>query len=170
MKEEEEPRYFESRLSVDELEQEQTKKVNLDRSKSRFSKRKEKPQLFEEKAAKINESNQNYLFEAFELGKEYKEILFNKTISANKTFIEESREQEVLGKIIDFARRANHDESEIEGSGSVTIIVLLLKCLLQLGDKYNDVEYKYHILEKNHVKLEKKFNLLSSEKSKDESK
>ena len=165
-----EPRYFESQLTEEELKAEQTKTVKLDRSKSRFAQQTEKKQSFQQIAQEISDKGQSYLNEAFELGQEYKTILIDKTLSINKKFTHKNRENEVISKLMDFARKLNNDRNQPEGDGSVTLIVLLLKNLLFFRDKYNDIEYKYSMLEKNHIKLEEKFNRLSSRLDTDEKK
>ena len=163
-------RYLESSLSQKELEDEQFAKVKIDGKKSRFSKQPEQPSYnFKERARDIQNKFEGYLAEAFEYGKEYKEVLADKTLKDEKSFLNKSREEEIVAKLIDFAIKVNNDENEPEGQGSVTIIVLLLKCLYTMRDKYNDIEYKYYQLEKNHIKLEEKFNRLDEKINKSSS-
>ncbi len=164
------PRLMESRIPEDELDKEHTKKVKLDPKKSRFSKKKNNKEEFEQRAKETNQKLQGHLVEAFELGKQYKELLEDKTISDNKTFLTENREKEIISKLINYAVKVNTDQNELEGMGSVALLTLLLKCVIRMRDRYNDIEYKYHILERNHIKLEEKFNKLSSQVKPDESK
>ena len=165
-----EPRFMESRIPEDELEKEQTKKVNLDPKKSRFTKKTKTKEEFEQRAAETNDRLQGNLAEAFDLGKQYRELLEDKTITNNKSFLVESKEKEVISKLINYAVKVNTDRDEYEGMGSVALITLLLKCVIKMRDRYNDIEYKYHMLEKNAVKLEEKINRLSSRVKDDESK
>jgi hypothetical protein len=161
---------MESRIPEDELEKSQTKKVLLDPKKSRFAKKAKTKEEFEQRASKTSERMQGNLAEAFELGKEYRDLLADKTISENKTFLTESREKEIVGKLINYAVKVNTDVDEYESMGSVALLTLLLKCVIKMRDRYNDIEYKYHMLEKNHARLEEKFNSLSSRVSQDETK
>ncbi|KKN61001.1 hypothetical protein LCGC14_0526260 [marine sediment metagenome] len=161
---------MESRIPEDELENEQTKKVLLDPKKSKFAKKAKTRDNFEQRAVQTSERLQGHLTEAFDLGKKYKDLLEDKTISDNKGFLNESREKEIISKLIQYAVKVNVDQDEHEGMGSVALLTLILKCVLQMRDRYNDIEYKYHLLEKNHAKLEEKFNRLSSQVKSDESK
>ena len=165
-----EPRFLESNMSEEDLANEQTKRIGLDPKKSRFVKQHQHKEEFEQLVQKTNERTQNYLTEAFELGKQYKELLEDKTISDNKNFLVESKEKEIVGKLIMYAIKVNADQTEQEGMGSVAVLTLLLKCLLHIRDNYNDVVYKCHVLEKNYIKLEEKFNNLSSRISSDDTK
>ena len=153
---------MESRIPEDELEKEQTKKVNLDPKKSRFALKAKTTEEFEQRAIQTSDKLRNNLTEAFELGRQYRELFEDKTISENKNFLNESREKEIIGKLIQYAVKVNIDEDEHEGMGSVALITLLLKSMIKMRDRYNDIEYKYHLLERNHVRLEEKFNRLSS--------
>jgi hypothetical protein len=162
-----EPRFMESSIPDEELD---IKKVNLDAKKSRFVKQKNTKEAFEQMARQTNEKMQGHLAEAFELGKQYRELLEDQTISENKNFLIESKEKEIVGKLVSYAIKVNADHNENEGMGSVAIVTLLLKCVLRMRDRYNDVAYKCHILEKNYTRLEEKFNLLSSRVKPDESK
>jgi len=167
---EDQPRYLETNISEEELKKEHTKKVKLDNKKSRFSTKVNNKEEFEQKVISTNKKMQSHLVEAFELGKQYKDLLDNKTITDNKTFLAESKEKEIIGKLINYAVKINTDQNELEGMGSVALITLLLKCVIKMRDRYNDIEYKYHLLERNHIKLEEKFNKLSSRVSSGDSK
>lgn len=156
------PRFMESIIPEDELAKEQTKKVNLDPSKSRFTRKIRNKEEFEQLAVNANNQLQKNVVDAFELGKQFKALLNDKTIVANKNFLHESKEKEIIGKLIQYAIDVNCDQNETEGMGSVALITLLSKCLLTLRDRYNDIEYKYALLERNAIKLEEKFNRLSS--------
>ena len=161
---------MESRIPEDELAKEQTKNVLLDPKKSRFAKKAKTKEEFKQRAVKVNTTRQGYLAEAYNLGKQYGSLLDDKTITENKNFLNESREKEIIGQLIEYAVRVNIDEVENEGMGSVTLITLLLKSMIKMRDRYNDIEYNYHILKKNHIRLEEKFNHLSSQVKSDESK
>lgn len=158
-----EARYMESRLTDDELKKLQTKKVKLDASKSMFAKKAKTQESFQQRAVETSDKLQNHLAEAFDLGKQYRDLLEDKTIPENKKFLDESREKEIIGQLISYAIKVNIDEDEHEGMGSVALLTLMMKCVLKMRDRYNDIEYKYHMLEKNHIRLEEKFNRLSSQ-------
>lgn len=162
MSEEVEARYMESRIPEDELAKVQTKKVKLDPKKSRFAKKAKTREDFENRAHETSNKMQGHLMEAFDLGKAYRDLLEDKTIPENKNFLGESKEKEIIGQLISYAIKVNIDQDEHEGMGSVALLTLILKCVLKMRDRYNDIEYKYYMLEKNHARLEEKFNRLSS--------
>lgn len=165
-----EARYMETHLTDDEIAKSQTKKVKLDASKSMFAKKSKTKESFQQRAIETSGKLQNNLTEAFDLGKQYRDLLEDKTIPENKKFLDESREKEIIGQLISYAIKVNIDEDEHEGMGSVALLTLMMKCVLKMRDRYNDIEYKYHMLEKNHIRLEEKFNRLSSQVKSDGSK
>lgn len=159
-----------SKKELEELKERVNSGVKLSSKKSRLFGKINEKKNFEQMVNNANEQHQNYLSEAFELGKQYKELISDKIITDNKGYLVENREQEVIGKLIDYAVRVNNDKIEQKCMGSVTLLTLALKCIIKLRDRYNDIEYKYHILERNHIRLEEKFNRISSQTKLDENK
>lgn len=157
---------FEEDIDPDEIETNQG--LKLSKKKSFLSNKKPSAQeALNNRAQDINSKRQQRLTRAWELGNEFKELLADKTVSSQMSEMKKSREREVINKLIEFAIEVNTDEDEHEGMGSVTLLTLALKILLQIRDKYNELDYKYHQLEKYASKLEVKLNSVSSHDSKE---
>lgn len=151
---------FESNQDPSELEV--NKNIKLDNKKSRFTKQRVSKQDFDKKVEETHERVRSRLGEMFELGKRYKDLFNDKTITENKTYLLDSKEKEVIGNLVDFALILNEDHAEREGIGSVSLTTLLLKCMLIMRDRFNDLDYKIHLLERENGDLREKLTSLSS--------
>lgn len=125
-----------------------TKNVKLDSKKSRFAKQAETKQIFEKKVTEVHEKMVGRQQLIFELGKQFLDLLKDKTLTENKGPMHQSLEKEVLGKLTQFAIEVNNDENEGEGMGSISMIVLLFKSMMIMRDNCNRAEYKIEQLEK----------------------
>ncbi|MCZ2224478.1 MAG: hypothetical protein LC122_12715 [Chitinophagales bacterium] len=112
---------------------------------------KSKPKLksFEDKVKDAEETKNLYKKEASLLSLKYKKMLEDKTLVQNKNQLNLEIESDVLRQLVDLGTRINNDQNEQEGMGSMTLIILLLKCNLLLRDKINDLEYKLSLIQKN---------------------
>lgn len=79
----------------------------------------------------------------------------DETLLSEKGPIKKNLEKEIVNKLVRFASEMNNDPNEPEGFGSVAVIVLLLKAILYLRDKNNELSYKV-------ASLEQKINKVSS--------
>lgn len=125
-----------------------TKNVKLDSKKSRFARQAETKQNFENKVTEVHDKMMGRQQLIFELGKQFLDLLKDKTLAENKGPMQQSLEKEVIGKLTQFAMEVNNDDNEGEGMGSISMIVLLFKSMLIVRDNYNRVEYKIEQLEK----------------------
>ena len=123
-----------------------TKGLKLDNKNSFLA---DKPQNnIEEQVQEIEENKQKYKKEAAKLALKYKNLLDDKTLVQNKNALNNMMEADVLKEIADLAMRINNDPNEKEGMGSLSWIILNLKCLLLMRDKVNQMEYKLSLIEK----------------------
>ena len=143
---------------------EPTKKLKLDPNKSFLSKQKPvNKENFDNLAHEVQEKRRQLLSEAFELGKQFKEIMMDKTVPSQISELKRSKDAEVISKLINFAVKVNTDQYEDEGMGSITLLTLLMKIMLQQRDRFNELDYKHHQLENYASRLEAKINSLSSQ-------
>lgn len=125
-----------------------TKNVKLDTKKSRFAKQAETKINFEKKVDEVHNTMVSRQQQVFDLGKQFLELMRDKTLPENKGPMQTSLEREILNKLTQFAIEVNNDENEGESMGSISMIVLLLKSSLIMRDNYNKMEYKVEQLEK----------------------
>jgi hypothetical protein len=62
-------------------------------------------------------------------------------------------ESSIVKNLLEFAIEANKDEREVEGQGSIYLITLLLKALLEQKDKINHLEHKVQLLTDSKSKI-----------------
>lgn len=103
---------------------------------------------FDKKVDEIHQKSLSYKERAAELALSFKKIMFDKTLSQNKTVFSTDLEKEVLTKMVSLAIEINNDENEQEGMGSLGWITLCLKYLIILKDRVNEMEYKTLQLQK----------------------
>ena len=72
----------------------------------------------------------------------------NQELQENKGPNRLSLEKSVVKNLLEFAIEANKDEREVEGQGSIYLITLLLKAMLEQKDKINHLEYEVKRLSK----------------------
>ena len=152
-------RFMESNISDEEIKRLQaTRGVKLQNSQSSVVGPKHNIEQFEQRANDVAKKRQEHLTEAFKLGAEFKGLLNDSTVSSNKTFIIESKEKEIIGKLIKYGVKINTDQDEDEGMGSIALLTLILKCMLFMRDKNNDLNFKVHALKEYTARLESKLN------------
>ena len=123
-----------------------SKEVKIDNSKSRFESKKQLKQQFEESVKEISESSNEKKIKGMKLSASFIEILKSGTLQENKGPIEKNVEQDVLKQILDFSNELNNDPSEPEGLGSVAVSAILLKSVLLLRDKVNELSHELDLL------------------------
>ena len=84
----------------------------------------------------------------YDLAKQFFKIMADKTLLENKNMLQQEIEKDILKQLMQFAIDANVDPAETEGSGSLSLITILLNLSLKQRDKINFLEYKLSILEK----------------------
>lgn len=120
-------------------------KINLQPSinKSIFDNIPKKPSKvdFERKAHEVNDRLNSYADRSAELIPLFVKLLDNKELSENKSVMVGDIEKEIIGKLMQLGIDMNEDEYEKEGSGSIGLNVLLMRCLLIQRDKINELDY-----------------------------
>lgn len=123
---------------------------NISSKKSMFDDKPKKvsKEAFEEGVMESERRKTDYRERAAKLSSDLNKIMLDKTIHSNKSPFSKNFESEVLSDLVKLALEVNSDESEPEGAGSISCIILLLNtCLLQ-RDKINQLEYDMSILKK----------------------
>lgn len=85
----------------------------------------------------------------FELAKKFLLSLGDKTLVQNKGVISEDEEKMVRAKLLELAISLNNDEYEREGEGAIALISILMKSVIKLRDRINELEYAVYVLNKN---------------------
>jgi hypothetical protein len=118
--------------------------LKLDNSKSRFSQKEKKitKEEFDAEVSKQIKNHESYMKEAALLGRQFWVSIFDKTLQDNKTVEEKNNEKEILNDLKLLANKINIDPSEIEGSGSVGLCVLLIGSIFHLRDRINELNYE----------------------------
>lgn len=127
--------------------------IKLDSSKSQFAQENSKKEDFEQRADQAMEISNDRKQRAVDLVKQFWNSAKDTTLESEKGPIQKSMEREIVGKLLSFASEMNNDPNESEGSGSVAVITLLLKIVLHLRDKNNDLMFTVHQLDKKVDKL-----------------
>lgn len=130
--------------------------VKIDNKKSRYGRQMEEKAeaeqikiAFEKRAEEAHEKMLNRNQQLFELGKQFVEIMRDKTLPVNKGPLQQSLERETLDKLLHFAEEVNNDELETrEGMGSIGLFTLMFRVNLLMRDKCNALEYRVEQLEK----------------------
>lgn len=122
----------------------------LNNSRSKFAVKEEDDSTFNQTAEQVHSKRMENNQKAFELGKAFLNILNDKTLSENKGPIAKSTEVEILTGLIEYGTSMNNDENESEGTGSIAIIMILLRSILILKDKINALEYSINSLNKKY--------------------
>jgi hypothetical protein len=109
----------------------------------------------DQKVKEIQERETGYKMRAAELAVDFNKIIKDKTLRINKNVIQRDIEKDLIDRMINFAFEVNQDRLELDGSGSVSLILLLLKTTLFQRDQINELEY-------NQVRLQKALDVLSA--------
>lgn len=123
--------------------------VKLDNVKSAVQPKAVANPDFDKDAKEAFERTEEYKERAFELGKQFKRIIEDKTLPANKGHIGQGVESEALQKLIQLGIEMNVDETQLEGMGSMGINTLLLKGLIMQRDRINVLEHVLQKIEKS---------------------
>ncbi len=126
-----------------------TKGTKLDNQRSMFAKKNSDKVSFEESADKYVGELKDRNKRAFDLAKQFMDVMKDKTLPENKSVIVQDIEREVKNKLLQLSIEINNDENEEnDGMGSLAIISLLLKTVMLQRDSINLLEYKLKTLEK----------------------
>ena len=123
--------------------------LKIDSRKSRYVKQAETKQAFEKRAEEVHNKILTRNEQAYELGKQFLDLMKDKTLPINKGPMQQSLEREVINKLIAFGTELNNDQTEPqEGMGGISLLMLIFKSTLIMRDRYNLLEYKVEQLEK----------------------
>lgn len=125
--------------------------------KSIFDTAPKKPSFedFSKKVDNIQENSSLKQQKAIELSKKFQQIINDKTLNKNKTIFSKQFETEVLKDFITFGISINNDPNEPqEGTGSISLIAIILNCLIKQRDRINELEYNFQELNKKNVGLD----------------
>jgi len=112
-------------------------------------KRAPKKTTFDDRAKEIFSTNEKFKSKIAELALKYKEVLEDKTLIKNKGYLSNNKEQEVINNLIQIASDINNDESQpINGFGSISLNTLLLKCMILMRNRMNELEFTVEQLKK----------------------
>lgn len=103
---------------------------------------------FAARASVANEQLNAYAERGSDLALKFKRALDDKTLVQNKTLFSESAERELLSSLVQLGIDMNLDELELEGMGSMGLIMLLFRTVLIQRDKINSLDYNVNLLEK----------------------
>jgi len=106
-------------------------------------------QEFQGAAAEAHERSMEYKNRAYTLGKNFIELITDKTLIENKGSIALHAENQVVSDLAKLAIDMNNDETQDEGMGSIGLLVLMFKTALSQRNRINALEYKLQKLEKN---------------------
>lgn len=155
------PRFsFESTISDEEAEEQLNSGLKLKPSRNRLAQKKVQ-QDFQKRVMETHKRLEGNLKSAYELGKEFNQLMNDTRLAQNIGPMEQSFENEIVRKLVNYAIAVNGDEQEKEGMGSVSLITLLLKTMFKMRNKLNQLSYDNHNLERRINQLEK--SILSSQ-------
>lgn len=127
-----------------------TKGTKLTNQRSMFSKQNVEKESFEQSVDKYVGELKDRNKKAFDLAKQFVEIIKDKTLPENKSIIVNDVERELKNKLLELSIEINNDENEEnDGMGSLAIISLLLKVVMMQRDSINLLDYRLSKLEKN---------------------
>lgn len=132
----------------EDQDQEKVPGLKLDKNKSRFARKPEIRKTFEEKVEEVHQQRTGYRQQLFELGKQFLNNLTDRTLVQNKGPIKQSLEKEIHNKLVNLAVEINNDSNEQQdGMGSISLIVVLMKCIFMLRDRCNQLEFEIESLQ-----------------------
>lgn len=133
---------------------------NVSSQKSIFDDRPKRPTQddLNKKVNQIQERKSLNQTRAAELSAQFSQLLNDKTLKQNKSVFAKEMERELLTKMVQLAIDVNNDQSEQEGMGSLSWIVVLFKACLFQRDKINQLEFNLSQLDKkiDSIALDKK--------------
>lgn len=159
------PEEREEAAAAEAAEQMARRGVKVNNSKSRFGKQAAEKQQFLENAEAVIEADQSRKQQAVVLINKFWQIIQSTKLVENKGPTEKSVEAQLIRDLVEFANEMNNDPNEIEGSGSVAIITLLLKTVLGMRDQQNNLAYKIFKLEQQIKTSSNQATPLSNDKS-----
>lgn len=146
-------------MPFEDEDKEEKKKIGLNKissQKSLFDNKPKKPskQEFELAVIKSEDKTNAYKNKISTLAQKYLSIVNDKTLSQNKDLFSKDFEKETISNMIRLAEELNSNLDELEGTGSLSWITILLKvCLLQ-RDRINTLEYYLNSFDKRLKSLE----------------
>lgn len=129
------------------------KGVKLSSNRSKFGKQSVEKQQFAASADAAVASDMDRKTRAVQLVNKFWQVSQDKTLVENRGPLLQSIEAQLVKDLIEFANEMNNDPNELEGTGSVAVITLLLKTVLKARDTHNEMSYKIHNLEQRVTKL-----------------
>lgn len=138
----------------EEEEQAVTERVKLKQvssQKSIFDNQEKKPSKedLEAKANVVENRINSNKVKGSQLATKFKKIMTERTLLENKSVFEKDAEKELLTDLISFANELNNDPNESEGIGSLALISIILKNLIDTRDRINKLEYNLLFVEKS---------------------
>ena len=130
---------------------ERVKLKQVSSKKSIFENQEKKPSKedLEAKANIVENKINNNKVQGSQLATKFKKIMAERTLLENKSIFEKDAEKELLTELISFANELNNDPNESEGIGSLAVISIMLKILIDMRDRVNKIEYNFILFEKN---------------------
>lgn len=130
----------------DDKPSEQSKKIGIRKvssQKSIFDDAPKKPSQedLQKNAKKAEENFSENKTRAYQLANDFLRAMEDKTLPENKNVFQKDMEKELLRNMSNLAQEINSDPLELDGVGSLSWIVLLLKTCLTQRDKINTLEY-----------------------------
>ena len=123
---------------------------NVSTQKSIFDSMPKKPtqEDLEKKVNHIQERSSSHKTRAAELSVQFSQAMKDKTLKQNKNVFAREMERELLTKMAQLAIEVNNDQTEQEGMGSLSWIILLLGTCFSQRDRINQLEFVVSQLEK----------------------
>jgi hypothetical protein len=116
------------------------------------SKKKEKEEYlkkFDQKADRTVEIHNKKTQSIIDSVSKFMKVVADKTLPQNKGIIGEEVESEIRQKLMELALEMNNDENEEDyGKGSIIVLTVLLKVILNYRDRINALEYNLDLLKK----------------------
>ena len=132
---------FEDDNDDSSLDDYKNRKQNSKKVNSNTTSQKTNKEEFEKRVRQIQENKDNYKSRASDLAIKFKKMMSDKTLADNRNIFVNDMENEVVSDMVNLAMQLNEDPDEIEGTGSIMWIVLMLKIFLYQRDKINQLEY-----------------------------
>jgi hypothetical protein len=85
---------------------------------------------------------------ASKLAVAFKKLLEDTTLSKHKTVLQQEMELQVISDMAALAQELDNDPDELEGIGTLSWVVQLLKLALKQRDRSNELEYRLEQIEK----------------------
>ena len=130
---------------------------NVSSQKSIFDSIPKKPTQddLERTVKKVVERNSGYKSKAADFAVQFKKVMADKTLPANKTLFQKEMEIELLKNMVALGQEMNADINEPDSDGSMSLIIMLFTNALSQRDKINRLEYAVSLLEKKFDSLDK---------------